>query len=95
MWNHLQSFVFSSRLQIWQLPACQENSIEHKQHLETYINYSCLFPVEIIPGKLLAYASLSTWMVSEFSKTWFYFLVQNSLLNNSEIKILIWYWNKN
>lgn len=57
MWNHLQSFVFSSRLQIWQLPACQENSIEHKQHLETYINYSCLFPVEIIPGKLLAYAS--------------------------------------
>lgn len=73
MWNHLQSFVFSSRLQIRQLPACQENSIEHNQHLETYINYSCLFQVEIISGKMLAYASLSTWMASHFSKTWFYF----------------------
>lgn len=82
MWNHLQSFVFSSRLQIWQLPACQENSIEHKQHFETYINYSCLFPVEIISSKLLTYASLSTWMASEFSKNWFYFLVQNSILSN-------------
>lgn len=32
MWNHLQSFVFS-RLQIQQLPACQENSVEHNQYL--------------------------------------------------------------
>lgn len=31
MQNHLPSFVFL-RLQIHQLPACQENSIEHNQH---------------------------------------------------------------
>lgn len=35
MWNHLQSFVFL-RLQIQQLPACQENSTEHNQHLNLH-----------------------------------------------------------
>lgn len=31
MWNHSQSFVFL-RLQIQQLPARPENSMEHNQH---------------------------------------------------------------
>lgn len=77
MWERLQSFVFL-RLQIQQLPACHETSIEHQQHFTTPRNYSCLFPVEITSDKMLACAGLSAWMASDFSKTCFYFSAERS-----------------